>query len=60
LLYLHHWRLKHQKDGYGISQTLNNVSKNTASRELKELADKGVIELSGIETRANYVAVIPS
>lgn len=40
-------------------QILNNVSKRTASRELKEMVDKEVIELSGIGAGANYIAVIP-
>jgi ATP-dependent DNA helicase RecG len=40
-------------------QILNNVSKRTASRELKEMVDKGVIELSGMGAGANYIAIIP-
>ena len=40
-------------------QILNNVSKRTASRELKEMVDKEVIELSGMGAGANYIAVIP-
>jgi ATP-dependent DNA helicase RecG len=40
-------------------QILNNVSKRTASRELKKMVDKGVIELSGIGAGANYIAIIP-
>jgi len=40
-------------------QILNDVSKRTASRELKEMVDKGFIELSGMGAGANYIAVIP-
>lgn len=40
-------------------QILNTVSKRTASRELKEMVEKGVIELSGMGAGANYIAVIP-
>jgi ATP-dependent DNA helicase RecG len=40
-------------------QILNKVSKRTASRELKEMVDKRVIELSGMGAGANYIAIIP-
>ena len=35
-------------------QIINNVSKRTASRELKEMVDKRILELSGVGAGANY------
>ncbi len=40
-------------------QSINNVSKRTASRELKEMVDKGIIELTGVGAGANYIAKVP-
>jgi ATP-dependent DNA helicase RecG len=36
-------------------QIINNVSKRTASRELKEMVDKRILELSGVGAGANYI-----
>lgn len=39
-------------------QSINNVSKRTASRELKEMVDKKILNLSSVGAGAHYVIIV--